>query len=46
LQSVTADNLTGNIIQVSAEDNNLKKKAFKDTINEANRETEAANYIK
>ena len=40
------DNLTGNIIQVSAEDDNLKEKTLKDIINEANREVKAANYIK
>jgi hypothetical protein len=46
LQSVTTDNLTGDIIQVSTENNNLKKKAFEDIMNEANREVKAANYIK
>ena len=46
LQSVTADDLTNNIIQVSAEDNNLKEKALKDTINKADREVEAVNCIK
>ena len=40
------DDLTSNIIQVSAEDDNLKEEALKDTINKANREVEAANYIK
>ena len=46
LQSVTADDLAGNIIQVSAEDNNPEEKAFKDIINKADREAEAANCIK
>ena len=38
LQSITADDLTSDIIQVSVEDNNLEKKAFENTINEANKE--------
>jgi len=38
--------LVSNTIQVSVEDDNLKKEALKDIINEANREVEAANCIK
>ena len=40
------DDLTNNIIQISAEDDNLEEEALKDIINKANREAEAANCIK
>ena len=46
LQSVTTDNLAGDIIQVFTEDDNPEKEAFENTINKANREVEAANHIK
>ena len=40
------DDLTSDIIQVSAEDDNLKEKALKNIINKVNKEVEAANHIK
>ena len=46
LRSVIADDLVGDTIQVSAEDDNLEEEALEDTMNEADREAEAANRIK